>query len=168
MTYEPKPGEKLPVEDFKSIVMQTPLVSIDLIVRHGDGRVWLGRRVNQPAKGTFFVPGGRITKNETRTAAFERITLAELGVQIRSSEATFLGAFDHIYKENWFEDGAFGTHYVVLAYELAWRQSADPAATKQHAESCWKTEREILDSGQVHENTKAYFRGGGTRSESRR
>src|SRR6266567_6476666 len=110
MAYEPKPGEKLPLEDFKNIVTQTPLVSIDLIVRQADGRVWLGRRSNQPAKGTFFVPGGRITKNETRTAAFERITLAELGVQIKLSEATFLGPYDHIYKEKWFEDVAFGTN----------------------------------------------------------
>lgn len=58
----------------------TPLVAIDLIVR-SEEKVLLGRRTNEPAKGFFFVPGGRIFKGETARTAFQRITLAELGFE---------------------------------------------------------------------------------------
>jgi len=50
-------------EEFLEVVERAPLVSIDLIVRRGDGLVLLGRRTNEPAKDFWFVPGGRIYKN---------------------------------------------------------------------------------------------------------
>ena len=86
---EPLPGECLSVEDFAGVVRLTPLVAIDLIVRDSAGRVLLGERKNEPAKGSFFVPGGRITKNETLTAAFRRITRAELGVERSLTDSPF-------------------------------------------------------------------------------
>jgi colanic acid biosynthesis protein WcaH len=155
---EPKPGDWLDPEDFERIVRLTPLVSIDLIVRSPDGRVLLGRRTNAPAKDTFFVPGGRISKNETRAAAFRRITRAELGIARELAEARFLGVFEHIYAANYFEQDGFGTHYVVLAYELAWPERTTSWPADQHAEYMWQTEAEILAGPAVHENTKAYFR----------
>ena len=56
--------------DFLTVVRLTPLVAIDLIVTDGNRRILLGHRRNRPAQGTWFVPGGRITKNETLDAAF--------------------------------------------------------------------------------------------------
>ena len=91
MNVEPKPGQWLQPEDFESIIRLTPLVSIDLIVRSPDGRVLVGRRNHEPARNTYFVPGGRITKNETRAAAFRRLTREELGAEKSIDEARFLG-----------------------------------------------------------------------------
>lgn len=76
---EPKPGEWMAPEEFATVIRLTPLVAIDLVVRDPDGRVLLGRRTYEPARNLFFVPGGRITKNETRSAAFERLSREELG-----------------------------------------------------------------------------------------
>ena len=89
--------------DFESVVRLTPLVAIDLIVRSPDGRVLLGRRNHEPAKGSFFVPGGRITKNETLAAAFKRISRAEIGVEKTIEAARFLGVYEHFYRTNSFE-----------------------------------------------------------------
>lgn len=58
--------------EFLEIVRLTPLVSIDLIVLDQAGDVLLGRRVNRPAQGMWFVPGGRIRKDETLADAFKR------------------------------------------------------------------------------------------------
>jgi len=60
-------------ENFSSVIKSTPLISIDLIVRNLKGEVFLGNRVNDPAKDYWFVPGGRIFKDETRAQAFSRI-----------------------------------------------------------------------------------------------
>ncbi len=105
-------------KDFDAVVRLTPLVAIDLIVRARDGRILLGRRNYEPAKAYFFVPGGRITKNETLAAAFRRISRAELGVEGRIEEARFLGVYEHFYLTNNREQPGFGTHYVTLAYVL--------------------------------------------------
>src|SRR6266487_4533983 len=108
-----KPGAWLEPQDCEHVVRFTPLVSIDIVVRSKDGRVLLGRRKNEPAKNSFFVPGGRITKNESLEAAFKRITAAELGLQMELKQARFIGVYEHIYQENAFGKLGFGTHYVV-------------------------------------------------------
>jgi colanic acid biosynthesis protein WcaH len=157
MNHEPKPGQRLEPEEFSSVVRLTPLVAIDLIVRSPDGRVLLGRRNNEPAKGRFFVPGGRITKNETLAAAFKRISLAELGVEKQMAEARFLGVYEHFYTTNNLEQPGFGTHYVTLAYEVKSPVEDALLPKDQHGEYAWKTEAEILSCPEVHQNSKAYF-----------
>jgi colanic acid biosynthesis protein WcaH len=155
---EPKPGAWLDPADFDNVIRLTPLVSIDIIVRFSDGRVLVGRRNHEPAKGCFFVPGGRITKNETVAAAFRRLTLVELGVEKQIEEARFLGVYEHFYPTNRFERGAFGTHYVVLGYELTSPVEDALLPKEQHGEYAWRTEAELLNNPEVHEHTKAYFR----------
>lgn len=156
---EPKPGEWLAPEQFAQVIRLTPLVAIDLVVWSPEGRILVGRRLNEPAKGFFFVPGSRISKNETRADAFKRVSREELGIEAAIESARLLGAYDHIYPTNRFGRPGFGTHYITLAYELP--LTLDPARlpTDQHGEYLWLTQDEILASRQVHENTKAYFRG---------
>jgi colanic acid biosynthesis protein WcaH len=158
MNCEPMPGQRLEPEDFDSVVRLTPLVAIDLVVRSLDGRILLGRRKSEPAKGWFFTTGGRITKNETLAAAFRRISSAELGVEKRIEEARFLGVYEHFYATNNHERAGFGTHYVVLAHELTSPIQDLPLPMDQHGEFAWLTEAELLLCPEVHANTKAYFK----------
>ena len=67
--------------------------------------------------------------------------------------------YEHIYKANVFGKQGFGTHYVVLAYELILTESPASLPTQQNEDYVWKMEREVSDWPAVHENTKAYFRG---------
>ena len=78
-------------ELFRSVVDSTPLISIDLVVLNSKGECLLGQRLNRPAQGNWFVPGGRILKNETLDAAFNRLTLEELGKVSARSDARLLG-----------------------------------------------------------------------------
>jgi len=158
MHHEPEAGARLEPGDFENVIRLTPLVSIDMIVRSPDGRVLLGRRNHEPAKGCFFVPGGRITKNETLAAAFKRISLAELGAEQKIEEARFLGVYEHFYPTNRLERAGFGTHYVVLAYELTSPVEDALLPKEQHGDYAWQTVAELLNCAKVHENTKAYFR----------
>ncbi|EBV2538175.1 GDP-mannose mannosyl hydrolase, partial [Salmonella enterica] len=47
-------------EDFAAVVRTTPLISLDFIVENGQGEILLGQRLNRPAQGYWFVPGGRV------------------------------------------------------------------------------------------------------------
>ena len=142
--------------DFLHIVDVTPLVSIDLILRNERGEVLLGRRAKRPAQGLWFVPGGRIRKNERVPDALQRISRRELGVTI--SEAKLLGVFDHIYPDNFLDAPGVNTHYVVLGMAAELAGNLRFTADDQHSELKWWTADELLASDAVHENTKAYFR----------
>lgn len=149
--------------DFDNIRRWTPLVSIDLIVVDPQGRVLLGRRLNEPAKGSWFVPGGRVRKDELLSEAFHRIVIGELGsdaqVSLNIEVAQFLGVFEHHYPAS--DNTFFGNsiHYIVLGYRL-FSPSIDPAMlpNEQHDAWRWISVAEILQDGLVHENVKRYFR----------
>ena len=75
---------------FLKVIKNTPLVSIDLVIKDLENNIWLGKRVNEPAIGKWFVPGGRILKGESLNDAFERITLNEIGYKHSLNEARLL------------------------------------------------------------------------------
>lgn len=143
-------------ELFRTIVTHTPLVSIDLLIRNPAGELLLGWRSNRPARDCWFVPGGRINKNESITAAFKRLTRAELGVELAVDSARFCGVFEHFYPDC-FAGAVTSTHYVVLAYELE-LAGLPELPREQHSSYCWLAPASLLADPQVHENVKAYFR----------
>ena len=141
---------------FIEVVRDMPLISIDLVVLF-EGKVLLGQRCNEPAKGYWFVPGGRIVKNEHINQAFCRISQQELGVEIPIAHANFLGVYEHLYDTNFSESGGFGTHYVVLAYTVTLDQPLAELPTQQHSEYRWLDIKKINNEDSIHDNTKAYF-----------
>src|SRR5215213_4859676 len=105
-------------DTFVTVIRCAPLVSIDLVLRDPAGRVLVGRRKNEPARGTLFVPGGAIRKGERLDKVFQRILAAETGLSACRSDARFLGVYEHFYDTNRFGDLGYGTHYIALGYEL--------------------------------------------------
>ncbi|CAK2408970.1 GDP-mannose mannosyl hydrolase [Vibrio crassostreae] len=144
----------LPINTFKTIIEHTPLISIDLIVRNSDGEVLLGKRLNRPAQRYWFVPGGRILKDEPFTSAFNRLIKDELGLDY--AELKFRGIYQHFYDDNFSEDD-FTTHYVVLAYEINIGDELSSLPLEQHSSYQWFSEYELLNNQQTHIHTKWYF-----------
>ena len=142
--------------DFLRVIAATPLVSIDLILRNELGAVLLGQRLNKPAQGCWFVPGGRIWKNERVADALRRISQRELGITITAAD--LIGVFDHIYPDNFLGAPDVNTHYVVLGMAAALSTQVPLATDDQHGELRWWTVDALLANEVVHENTKAYFR----------
>ena len=64
---------KLRDEDFIKAIEFTPLISVDFIVRNSEGSILMGKRKNQPAFDSWFVPGGRVEKGETIDRAIARM-----------------------------------------------------------------------------------------------
>ena len=149
--------QTLTPEEFLAVVDKTPFVSIDLVVRDQQRRVLLGIRVNEPARGFWFVPGGRIMKGETLDEAFSRISVKELGVHSSLADARLLGAFTHQYDTNFAGIGGIGTHYVVLAYEFELALDLEQIPQQQHSGYRWWTSSEAASSEDVHPNNLPYF-----------
>lgn len=150
----------LDLPTFNTVVASTPLVAIDLVVMKPGGETLLGLRVNRPAYGFWFVPGGRVQKNESLDSAFRRLTQEELGRTFERATARLLGVFEHFYDDSVFGNAGAGpnTHYVVLSYCLTLAGDDDlHPPTAQHQHYRWWPLDESRISPRVHENTRAYF-----------
>lgn len=149
-------------EAFLQVVRHAPLVSVDLIVVRGGTEALLGLRNNRPAQGMWFVPGGRIVKNERIEQALWRVAEAEtgLGEALRTGKlsARPMGAYQHFYADCFAGDVGVSTHYVALGYWLDVPAGFDvPRIDDQHAEFKWWPVQSLLASPQVHQHTKDYF-----------
>jgi len=152
------PPKLLSEEDFAQLVRSAPLVAIDLIIRNREGKVLVALRNNEPAKGYLFNPGGIVLKGEPIEAAFERIVARETGCRLTYKSARFLGVYQHFYRSSRSGPGGSGTHYVVLAHDVAMHEDDAIKLDETHSMYQWLSESEILANPDVHEYTKDYFR----------
>ena len=71
---------RLPADEYHRICRAMPIACVDLLVSDPGGRILLVKRVNEPAAGRWWLPGGRVLHGELRKAAALRKLLEELGV----------------------------------------------------------------------------------------
>lgn len=152
--------KKLSSDDFRSIIRNTPLVAIDLVIENSEGKILLGERENLPAKSYWFVPGGRIYKDEKFASAFQRILKDETGLDKDLRDSNFLGIYEHFYPgENNFEDPDYGTHYICIAFRIKVEETGFKLPSEQHSNYRWASLDEIESDPLIHINTKKYFNG---------
>jgi len=152
---------RLSEEEFIKLVEWAPLVSVDFIVRGRDGRYLLGKRRNSPAKGYWFVPGGRIEKGQTRQNAITSLLRRELRLDYRrlaaSGRLRFIQVADHLYEDdNFYHVPGLDTQYVVLAYDVEASPRLALLPRKEHSEYRWFSKDELLQSPNVHRFVKAF------------
>ncbi|MDD5053062.1 MAG: GDP-mannose mannosyl hydrolase [Sulfuricurvum sp.] len=147
----------LPLDIFKTVVDNTPLIAIDFIIENDEGKYLLGKRVNAPACGYWFTLGGRILKNEKITDAIIRLSQKEFNQEINQKMLTFHGIYEHFYEDS-FSDESVSTHYVVLAYRIKIMDSLNLPIFEHHEYNYFSKE-ELLENSYVHTYVKDYFRG---------
>lgn len=132
-------------------------MSIDLIIRDDSGKVLFGLRKNAPAQDYYFVPGGRIRKNETFEQAIQRISLTELGVALSMKDVESVGCYEQFYSDNFFDAPNVGTHYVATVFQLRNPWQTVPNLEGQHSSHCFLDLEDISRHPLVHPYCKKYF-----------
>lgn len=112
MSKLPPKHDRIPQDEWETVVRNVPIVSIDLVVQSADGII-LGERTNEPAKGEWFVPGGRVHKHEKLVDAARRVGREEVGIEPNITER--LGAYEHRYHNAEIE-GVGGKHYLAIGF----------------------------------------------------
>jgi colanic acid biosynthesis protein WcaH len=145
----------LDAQTFKTVIENTPLVSIDLCLVC-DNQLLLGKRNNDPLKGEWFTPGGRIHKNETWQDALLRIAEAELGLRGIAVEGfALMGVWDHFYS-NSVVDQNTSTHYVNLPHYAEFKSKPKITIDDQHGEFQWFDLSDVLKDEKSHPYTRNY------------
>ena len=145
----------LAAKTFKTVIKNTPLVSIDLCLVC-DGQLFLGKRTNEPLKGEWFTPGGRIHKNETWQDALLRITAEELGLRGIAVEGfVLMGVWDHFYNNSAI-DQDISTHYVNLPHYAEFKFKPQIILDDQHGEFKWFDMSVVSNDEKFHPYMRNY------------
>jgi colanic acid biosynthesis protein WcaH len=139
----------IPEETFATCLEHAPQPCVDLVVER-DGGVVLVRRQNEPARGEWFWPGGRLYKGESLDDAAHRVAREELGLDVRVNER--LGVSEHFW-ETASVAGLDSRHTVPVVYRVEPTPVDQPIVLdSQHDE--YRVLRE--PGGSLHEYVREY------------
>ena len=95
---------KIPSSLYELIVDVLPISSVEAVILKDDKLLFL-RRKNNPVKGQWWFPGGRIRKGETLAEALYREVKEETGLEVIKSE--LVNVYSRIFDER---------HDITIAY----------------------------------------------------
>lgn len=142
--------------DFKQVVQNAPLFAIDLVVVNDKNQILVGERLNAPAKGRWFVPGGRVFKNESLENAFKRISKAELGFEVERNQAWLLGLYDHFYDDSFFSS-EISTRYINATHVIRLSPELLCLPKEQHDSYQWIAIDDLQQNSDVHKYSKIFL-----------
>lgn len=107
--------ECVPEDLFAEFTVRMPEVCVEVILEAHDG-VLLAKRANEPAKGEWFWPGGRLYKGEELDDAARRIAREELGIEVKIEDR--LGIYGHFWETSAVAEGP-SRHTVNVVFRVA-------------------------------------------------
>ena len=130
------------------------ILTLDIVIDI-NSKFFLGRRINHPAKGLYFTPGGRVFKNESIEKAAERICFEEAGLSISFLKLKFIGVQDHIFPDSIYHN--INQHCINLVFLAALTETNFNPPKNQHSDYKWLTLDQISEGNEVHIFQKKLF-----------
>jgi len=117
---------------YKKIQEVLPICCVDLVIKNSQGEFLLVKRKNRPAKGQWWVVGGRVKKGERLEKAVLRKAKEETGLDVVLKKQ--LGA-----KETIFRKGPFGknVHTINIIFLVKTKGKKKIKLDSQSADFKW-------------------------------
>jgi colanic acid biosynthesis protein WcaH len=125
-------GPYLPRPLFLTMHMNVPIVCVDMVVKYKN-EFLLVKRANPPERGKWFVPGGRIAKNETLATAVGRKLFEETGLKAGAPE--FLMLAEHFNVKEYLPRG--NSHFITFVFLVHVRSKKSVRLDAQSSEARW-------------------------------
>ncbi|MEK7649533.1 MAG: NUDIX hydrolase [Patescibacteria group bacterium] len=77
-----KNSQHVPLALYKKIIGTVPILTVDVVIVHR-GKVLLHKRANEPYKGFWWTPGGRVFLGESPERAAVRKAREEVGLHVK-------------------------------------------------------------------------------------
>ncbi|MCR4285157.1 MAG: NUDIX domain-containing protein [archaeon] len=103
----------IPKKLYEQIIENSIISAVDAIIVYNK-KVLVGKRTQEPAKGKWWIPGGRQKKGELPEEAVKRLIKKEIGLDVNISK--LVGVYDPIFKKTAFPNIKTGVHYVSRVY----------------------------------------------------
>jgi len=108
---EKKAMTYIPNKLYSKFVELMPILCVDVLIHDGEGSILLVKRKQEPAKGKWWLIGGRVLKGEGLLAAVQRKCWEEVGLNVYNIHA--LEPFEFFWNTS--EQGG-STHTVPIVY----------------------------------------------------
>ena len=108
-------GKTLPLEIYKVIAGNMPIMCVDMVI-YKNGKILLVRRKNNPLKGRYWTPGGRVLKGEKLVDAVKRKVRQETGLTCKIISP--IGFYEDFYKKN--ELGLDMVHTTSIVFSMSY------------------------------------------------
>ena len=102
----------IPEKLYTQILEHVPIPCIDFVLYH-QGKVLLTYRTEEPAKGLWWIQGGRIFKHENFSETLQRLAQREIGSEIKVLRQ--IGAYE-FHSEKAKAGVTTGTHDVAIVF----------------------------------------------------
>lgn len=123
--------------EFSAPQLAGPVLGVSVAIWR-DGKVLLIQRGQDPWRGAWSLPGGRVERGETLAQAAARELMEETGLVIGTPRLVdTLDAIDRA------EDGTIRGHFVILVFTAS--AEGDPIAASDAAAAAWFTLEAIDD-----------------------
>ncbi|MEK7546606.1 MAG: NUDIX domain-containing protein [Patescibacteria group bacterium] len=124
--------KKIPDKIYREIRRVFPIVCVDVVITNGK-KFLLAKRTNQPEKNKWWIPGGRILKNELLKDAAFRVLKQETG--LRGKTAKFL-VFDELFHSPGYFPGATA-HNIAFVFKMNISGNKKFNLDSQNSEAKW-------------------------------
>lgn len=125
---------RIPANVYHTILGAMPIPCVDLLIVNDTDEVLLLRRFNDPCRGHWWFPGGRVHFNETRKSAAARKLAEECGLKAESFAE--LGTFDVLLPLT-AQPGV--SHAISTLYAVKLQGRPLVTMDSQSTEYAWKT-----------------------------
>lgn len=124
---------KLALDEYRRVLSTMPIVCVDCLVVDEKREFLLVKRKNEPLKGEYWVPGGRVFKGEQLADAVHRKMREEIGVDVEIVRN--VGFFEEFYDKT-LEGAEGGLHSISIVY-LVRLKSHDIKLDDQSTDWAW-------------------------------
>lgn len=131
----------IPENIYAQIVRLMPIPCVDLLVEDENGRILLIKRANEPAKGQWWFPGGRVHFLEKREKAAIRKLKEECGLE--AFQITEAGTYDVIFDEMPLDSSCYDSHGITTVFHVVVNNKM-VKLDKQSSLYAWKNINEWL------------------------
>lgn len=118
-------------DQYREIVKMMPIPAVEFVIVR-NGQFLLGKRTHRPVKGSWWFPGGRITKGETLAEAITRKLHEETNLSAKHTALLTV-------KEISFPDSQFDvpTQTINIIYRIEVDDDSSVRGDEQHSELQW-------------------------------
>lgn len=121
----------IPEKKYRKIIKLIPIFCIDFLIRNND-KILLIKRKEEPLKGNFWLPGGRLRMMEKMNDASKRIQLQEIGRYFPNLK--IIGFSNYHFKKR---GSSRALHTPTILYEINVSEHFNPIIDKFHSDYKW-------------------------------
>lgn len=107
----------IPEKKYREIVQIIPILCIDALIINNKNEYLLVKRLKDPLKGIYWVPGGRVLHLEKTEEALVRVMKKELNIDVNNFKKEIYGVYEDFFDSNSFENKA-NYHTVSVVYKI--------------------------------------------------